>query len=898
MLTKGAIGNLVNRYRAVLTKCNLINTFGSLAVASMLVLGGAGVAMAKDLGEQVSEATGPATITLQESTTEGSGLSTNNLKGTSKDNQLIIDLNGKTYTQTKPSVGSSGTQSQAAQLRQDNYITMKNGTLTANGSAEGSNSKFLINNYSNLTIENVILDGRNLKDTPGVNYVLSNNYGTTTITGGSIIAKDHSFALDVCYSGGAANGNTYDSGLSVTVDGTDITGRIEMTNAKTDKKYADNAKHELTLKNLTMAKNDASKNPSFKNGGAIAIHDGATKAVLTLENVTFANNEATFGGAIWNQGTVNITGGSFSGNKATSAAGAIYNDNKSTLTLTDVTFEKNSAGASGGGAINNAQRPDSPNGNGPAKLTINGGSFTENSAVSMGGAIRTEGEVTIDGTIFTGNTSGNGGAIWSGELGRVGIKNATFTGNTAFSEDTKYTKQGGAIVQGKGGSTTVEDSTFTDNRAYGQGGAIYNAGTLTLMGTNTFSGNMHQVGADNEAANDIYNDGTLIINGEAIFDGGISGTGTVTSEKGGTIVVNDEAASFEGKVEDGAKLTAKGSGDLNDQTGGDIEALNKQLKGLGLEATGMDEGLISGEVIVDGDKVIKKVNTVLEDTLEQATAAPLAVNRILMNDVRKRMGDLRDTKEDSGVWMRWDGGKLKGDEGLTNNFNTIQIGADMLTGIKNVRAGVAGSFTHGDVDHNNGDGEMEAYTFAAYGTWMADNGMFADVIARVGFNNTELNIKGGKADLDNEALSLSAEYGWRFDLGQQFFVEPQAELTYTHVTGADFTIKTASYDVDSMDSLLGRAGLAAGWKLPNERGNVYARASVVHEFLGDAEITGTNKGNSIPYELDGEDTWLEYGIGANVKLTDNTYVWADVERTEGADIEEEWRGTVGIRYSF
>jgi len=48
MLTKGAIGNLVNRYRAVLKKCNLINTFGSLAVASMLVLGGAGVAGAEE----------------------------------------------------------------------------------------------------------------------------------------------------------------------------------------------------------------------------------------------------------------------------------------------------------------------------------------------------------------------------------------------------------------------------------------------------------------------------------------------------------------------------------------------------------------------------------------------------------------------------------------------------------------------------------------------------------------------------------------------------------------------------------------------------------------------------------------------------------------------------------
>ncbi len=45
MLTKGAIGNLINRYRAVLKKCHLMNTFGSLAVASMLVMGAAGAAM-------------------------------------------------------------------------------------------------------------------------------------------------------------------------------------------------------------------------------------------------------------------------------------------------------------------------------------------------------------------------------------------------------------------------------------------------------------------------------------------------------------------------------------------------------------------------------------------------------------------------------------------------------------------------------------------------------------------------------------------------------------------------------------------------------------------------------------------------------------------------------------
>ena len=47
-LTKGAIGNLINRYKAVLKKCHLMNTFGSLAVAGMLVMGGAGMATAAD----------------------------------------------------------------------------------------------------------------------------------------------------------------------------------------------------------------------------------------------------------------------------------------------------------------------------------------------------------------------------------------------------------------------------------------------------------------------------------------------------------------------------------------------------------------------------------------------------------------------------------------------------------------------------------------------------------------------------------------------------------------------------------------------------------------------------------------------------------------------------------
>ena len=175
--------------------------------------------------------------------------------------------------------------------------------------------------------------------------------------------------------------------------------------------------------------------------------------------------------------------------------------------------------------------------------------------------------------------------------------------------------------------------------------------------------------------------------------------------------------------------------------------------------------------------------------------------------------------------------------------------------------------------------------------------MFADVIARLGSFDTDLKVEGLTATIESLVASLSGEFGWRFDLYDRFYVEPQLELAYTYVDGDRFSLGTAHYEVDDTDSLIGRAGISAGWKLPDDRGDVYARCSVVQQFLGDAKISGTN-GLANIYELDGEDTWVEYGIGINLRLTEKTSLWADVERTEGAKIDEEWRGTVGVRYMF
>ena len=109
---------------------------------------------------------------------------------------------------------------------------------------------------------------------------------------------------------------------------------------------------------------------------------------------------------------------------------------------------------------------------------------------------------------------------------------------------------------------------------------------------------------------------------------------------------------------------------------------------------------------------------------------------------------------------------------------------------------------------------------------------------------------------------------------------------------------SASYEIGDFNSLIGRAGLAAGLTCPNNRGEAWLHASAVHEFLGDQEISGRTGNAASTLKQDGKDTWFEYGIGASFNLSDSAYLWADVERTSGGLIDQDWRATVGVRYGF
>lgn len=293
-------------------------------------------------------------------------------------------------------------------------------------------------------------------------------------------------------------------------------------------------------------------------------------------------------------------------------------------------------------------------------------------------------------------------------------------------------------------------------------------------------------------------------------------------------------------------------------------------------------------------------------TLTAVANLPVVAWRAELNDLYKRMGDLRATPYKSGAWVRYNGGKLKWSDGdLENDFHMIQVGIDTMPTENNIRFGTAFSYTKGDADFDGGSADLDTYSLALYGTWMGEKGQYVDVIGRVASIKNDANARSltgqGKAydgKMDNTGLSLSAEAGWRFALPYNLFIEPQVEATYSYIDSDSFRYGDRKYELQSTDSFIARAGFMAGIQCTDNKGNVYVRASVVHDFLGETDVKVSNAHMSRTVSNDFGGTWGEFGIGANVSVSDNTYVYADVEHTTGGEIEEPWRVNFGVRYNF
>lgn len=322
------------------------------------------------------------------------------------------------------------------------------------------------------------------------------------------------------------------------------------------------------------------------------------------------------------------------------------------------------------------------------------------------------------------------------------------------------------------------------------------------------------------------------------------------------------------------------------------------------------EGDINGAITQVTDtqgEVIEEVKQEVNQKLDgySSIAALSAVQWRHENDtLQKRMGELRDSEGTIGAWARVYGSEQEyGAQSVTAKNTTVQVGADYDIG-SGFKLGGAFSYTDGSSTFDMGESDANMYGVALYGTWLADSGLYVDVIGKYSRLENEFTSGTMKGEFDNNAMSLAVETGWHYALNELGFVEPSVGVTYGRIMGDDFVAHNGvKVEQDDYDSLIGRLGVRSGFYFPEKKGNIYARVAVLHDFMGDMEATASKANaagvmQTTHLKEDLGDTWVEYGIGANFNLSKNAYTFVDLEKTAGSDVKENWKWTVGARLAF
>lgn len=285
-----------------------------------------------------------------------------------------------------------------------------------------------------------------------------------------------------------------------------------------------------------------------------------------------------------------------------------------------------------------------------------------------------------------------------------------------------------------------------------------------------------------------------------------------------------------------------------------------------------------------------------------------------LDTLNKRMGEARYLEENDGVWVRYRHSKTGWDDTYETNGDMFQLGFDNEVTEKDGKhyRGVAIDYT--DADTNimgiSGDGEHERYAVSLYDTWLGEKGHYRDLVLRGGRINSDYDVSGafssGYEDIGGDYHqwfgSISAEWGRKNEMGTGWYFEPQVQAQLARVGGASYVSDSGvDVDQDGATSLIGRAGFRIGREYVKDNGkhdNFYIKADLLHEFAGDKSFSLTGNDGRYDKEYDGQETWCDIGIGADISLGKNSYFWADVERTFGADFDNTWQINGGFRWEF
>ena len=300
-----------------------------------------------------------------------------------------------------------------------------------------------------------------------------------------------------------------------------------------------------------------------------------------------------------------------------------------------------------------------------------------------------------------------------------------------------------------------------------------------------------------------------------------------------------------------------------------------------------------------------------------ATARGTYWTAVEIDRLNNRLGDARYAKNgQEGIWIRLRRSSLGTDTGLgdfESDNMTYQLGYDHAIERNNGRFLIGTAFDYMDTDLDDrgiqGEGNTDRFGISIYGTWLADNGFYADLVGRWGRLDNDFNIvtsSGSRinADYDNNMWAASVELGHKLQNQAGMFLEPNVQLQYTLVTDAEYrTSQNTKVQQDNIHSLIARFGTRLGQSFGEKNNHVgYIKADVFREFLGEQKFfvqdATTINANGDVLTIQNKGFWMDIGAGWQSQFGKNSYGFADLEYRFGNDLDKSWILNAGLRYEF
>ena len=593
-------------------------------------------------------------------------------------------------------------------------------------------------------------------------------------------------------------------------------------------------------------------------GGSINLTDGSVSGAATADNGTIEteNTNVVNGASALNGGKLKLRNGTVSGGIKTDAASA-----------SDVVMDR--AGASLQGDVS---------GEGKTNVTLsNGGSWKGSSTGSGETKVKVESDGIWTGTSMNSSTDVDLRGKWQ-QTGDSKVRKLVSTKGTLDKTDSV---SGTTDIGHFGGEMSLIYAHDKTNPTKVLGGGTFIAAadagsTVDMITDNAGLDTNSKKAADKNRVSEALN----------ALAGKLQYTGYQNGER-----------NLKGKLRIAEGLTSSSAA----------------LKTETLSFKGNGQGYLDYTPATDSEIETGDYETSIMSSTRSALTSSILVWRNDMNDMYKRMGDLRIGAE-SGLWARVYGGRISYDANnayMKNSYWAAQVGMD-----KRLASGwhVGGAFGYNDGSATyryGGKGDPKLYTLAAYATRVSEDGQYVDIVAKVGklsnkftaYNKYDApalrNYVEGK--YDTYGYGISAEYGKKIRMGKGF-ITPQAELTWSRLSSDSFAAAAPSgesmrVNQSSVNSLIGRLGVVAG--VESDKGNFYAKASLFHEFDGDGHILFSEPGKTgkrSSFSL--KDTWAEIALGGNYYLSPRSMIYADFTKSFGGDYKVDWRINAGIRFSF